>query len=61
MDKRWQLYKHIEAKGIVFESVRPRDYELPAWISEYARSKGFTLDAKAAAMLTDHLGADTRR
>ena len=58
MDKRWQLYKHIEAKGIVFESVRPRDYELPAWISEYARSKGFTLDAKAAAMLTDHLGAD---
>lgn len=49
MDKRWQLYKHIEAKGIVFESVRPRDYELPAWISEYARSKGFTLDAKAAA------------
>ena len=58
MDKRWQLYKQIEAKGVVFESIPPRDYELPGWIAEYARSKGFSLDPKAIAMLTDHLGAD---
>ncbi len=58
MDKRWQLYKQIEAKGVVFESIPPRDYELPAWIGDYARSKGFTLDPKAISMLTDHLGAD---
>ena len=43
---------------LVFESIPPRDYELPAWIGDYARSKGFTLDPKAISMLTDHLGAD---
>lgn len=58
MDKRWQLYKQIEKAGVVFESVRPRDYEIAAWLSDYIRSKGCTLEPKAMSMLTDHLGAD---
>lgn len=58
MDKRWQLYKQIESAGAVFESVRPRDYEIAAWLSDYVRSKGCTIDPKAMSMLTDYLGAD---
>ncbi len=58
MDKRWQLYKQIEKSGVVFESVRPRDYEISTWLSEYVRSKGCTIDPKAISMLTDFLGAD---
>lgn len=58
MDKRWQLYKQIEKVGVVFESVRPRDYEITAWLSDYIRSKGCSLEPKAMSMLTDHLGAD---
>lgn len=58
VDKRSQLYKHIESKGIVFESVAPRDYEIGAWLTEYIRTKGCTADPKSVAMLTDYLGAD---
>lgn len=58
MDKRWQLYKQIESVGVVFESVRPRDYEIAAWLSDYVRSKGCAMDPKAMSMLTDYLGAD---
>ena len=58
VDKRSQLYKQIESKGVVFESVRPRDYEIGPWLTDYIRSKGCSIDSKSVAMLTDFLGAD---
>lgn len=57
IDKRTALYKHCSAVGEVFESVRPRDYEIGSWLSEFVRSKsGCTIEQKALSMLTDHLG-----
>ena len=58
MDKRSQLYKQIAGRGVVFESVRPRDYEIAGWLAEYIRSRNCTIDAKSVSMLVDHLGAD---
>lgn len=58
IDKRTQLYKHIAQKGAVLESVRPRDYEINAWLGDFIKSKGCSIDAKALGMLTDHLGTD---
>lgn len=58
MDKRSQLYKSIAQHGAVLESVRPRDYEIGPWLAQFVASKGCTIDAKAQAMLTDHLGTD---
>lgn len=58
IDKRTQLYKHIAQKGEVLESVRPRDYEISSWLGDFVRSKGCSIDARALAMLTDHLGTD---
>lgn len=58
IDKRSQLYKHVAAKGVVFESVRPRDYEIGPWLSEFIKSKGCTIDPKALQMLVDYLGVD---
>ena len=58
LDKRTQLYKHIAQKGEVLESVRPRDYEITAWLGDFIRSRGCTIDTKALGMLTDHLGTD---
>lgn len=58
LDKRTQLYKHIAGKGVVFESVRPRDYELTPWITDFIKSRRLTIEPKAAAMLTDYLGSD---
>ena len=42
----------------MLESVRPRDYEIAAWLQQFIRRKGFTIDPKALSMLTDHLGTD---
>ena len=61
LDKRTQLYKHIAQKGEVLESLRPRDYEIGTWLSEFVKGKGCTIDSKASAMLTDHLGTDIAR
>lgn len=58
VDKRSQLYKHASAKGVVFESVRPRDYEIGPWLGEFIRSKGCAIEPKALQMLVDHLGVD---
>lgn len=57
-DKRSAFYKGAAANGAVLESVRPRDYEITAWLTEFIRSKGFAIDGKALSMLTDHLGTD---
>ncbi len=61
VDKRSAFYKGCAANGAVLESVRPRDYEIGPWLQQFVRSKGFAIDPKAAAMLTDHLGTDIAR
>ncbi len=58
VDKRSQFYKSIAAKGVVFESVRPRDYEIGSWLNDYVRKRGLSIQPKALAMLTDNLGTD---
>jgi len=57
-DKRSAFYKGCAANGTVLESVRPRDYEIGPWLQQFIRARGLTIDAKALAMLTDHLGTD---
>lgn len=61
LDKRSQLYKHVAQKGTVFESVRPRDYEIGPWLSDFVRSKGHSIEPAALTILTDHLGVDIAR
>ncbi len=58
VDRRSAFYKSTAEKGVVFESVRPRDYEIGPWLTEYIASKGCSITPKALAMLTDHLGTD---
>ena len=47
-DKRSAFYKGCAANGTVLESVRPRDYEIAAWLQQFIRQKGFTIDPKGA-------------
>ncbi|MFI3324200.1 MAG: DNA polymerase III subunit delta [Rikenellaceae bacterium] len=58
VDKRSQLYKHCAAKGKVFESIRPRDYEIAPWLTEHIASRGCQIDHKALSMITENLGTD---
>ena len=58
VDRRSAFYKQCAAAGVVFESVRPRDYEIGPWLTSFIASRGLKIDAKAVQMLTDQLGCD---
>lgn len=57
-DRRKKFMTEIANLGVLYESVRLRDYEVGAWISNYCKTKAKTVDNKAVAMLTDFLGTD---
>lgn len=58
IDKRSALYKQCVKEGVVFESVRPRDYEINSWLMQFIAQRGLKIAPKALQMLTDHLGCD---
>jgi DNA polymerase III subunit delta len=61
LDKRRAFYKALDKKGVVFESAKLYDNQVPAWINQYLRIKGYTLTPVAAQLLNDYLGADLSR
>ena len=58
VDKRSAFYKQCASAGVVFESIRPRDYEIGSWLTQFVAQKGLRINDKARQMLTDHLGCD---
>ncbi len=58
VDRRSAFYKQCASAGEVFESVRPRDYEIGPWLTGFIAARGLKIDAKAVQMLTDYLGCD---
>ncbi len=57
LDKRLKLYKAIEkAGGVIMETKKLYDNQMPAWISQFANKNGFAIEDKAADLLADHVG-----
>lgn len=61
IDKRTAFYKSCVKNGCVFESVRPREYEIDTWLSSHIASCGLKIEPKAMAMLKEHVGMDIGR
>ncbi len=61
VDKRSAFYKKCAETGCVVESTGPRDYEIGPWLKELFASQGYTIDERAAAMLTDNLGTSLQK
>lgn len=62
IDGRKKILPKAAAVGVVFESKKKRDYELPPFIESYLRTHGnATIDNKSAQMIADHIGADLSR
>ena len=61
IDKRTAFYKSCVKSGCLFESVRPREYEVDMWLNPYIASVGFRFEPKALAMLKEHVGMDLSR
>ncbi|WP_302949766.1 DNA polymerase III subunit delta [Leyella stercorea] len=61
IDRRKKVVGKAEAAGVVFESKKKRDYELPAFIEAYLKKNHVAIDTKSAAMIAEHIGADLSR
>lgn len=61
LDKRKKLAAEIEKVGVLYESKKLKDAQLPAFIASYIKQKGFDIDQKATAMLAEFVGTDLSR
>lgn len=61
VDRRQKWVQRAEKVGVVLESKKKKDYELPSFIDAYLRSKGAAADQKSKQMIADHVGADLSR
>lgn len=58
IDKRKTFAKLVDQKGVLFESKKIYDNQLPAWITSYLKTQNYTISPQAAAMIAEYLGAD---
>jgi len=58
LDKRKKLTKLLKQKGVLFESKKMYENQVPDWIRRVMKGKGYTITHKAAQMLTEFLGND---
>ena len=61
LDKRRALAKKIDKMGVLFESKKLYESNIPGWIQTYLAEKGYTITPKATQMLTDFLGTDLHK
>ncbi|MEE1149269.1 MAG: DNA polymerase III subunit delta, partial [Alistipes sp.] len=61
LDKRTAFFKSCQKSGVVFESIRPREYEIDGWLDRHIASVGMRIEPKAQAMLKEHVGMDIAR
>jgi len=61
VDKRKTFAKSLEKNGVLFESARIYDNQVPAWIASQVQERGFRLSPKAGVLLAEYLGTDLAR
>jgi DNA polymerase-3 subunit delta len=58
IDKRKSLYKAIQKNGLVYESKKLYENQVPDWIRRVLAGRNYKIDSKAASMLVEFLGSD---
>ena len=61
LDRRKKLAAEIEKVGLLFESKKLKEAQLPAFITNYLKRKGVDIEPKATAMLAEFVGTDLSR
>lgn len=61
LDRRKKIVAAIEKIGIIYESKRLKESQLPSFITSYMNKKGIKMEPKAVAMLADFVGNDLCR
>ena len=58
VDGRKAVVRAIDNVGVIFESKRLYENQVPAFITSYYRDRGVQIDGKATQMLVDYVGND---
>lgn len=58
IDKRKAVVKKIDKIGVVYESKKLYDNQMPGFIISYLKAKNIGIDMKSAQMLSDFIGND---
>lgn len=61
LDKRSKLAAEIQKVGVLFESKKMKDYQLPGFIVSYLKKKRIGIDRQASEILAQFVGADLNR
>lgn len=61
LDRRSKLAAGFQKVGVLFESKKLRDYQLPAFIVSYLKKKKVGIDRQASEILAQFVGADLNR
>lgn len=58
LDKRTAVYKAIDKAGVVFEKKPLYDNQVPGWIANLVRQRGYSITEKAATIVAESIGND---
>ena len=61
IDARKKVLGLAQSVGVVFESKKLRDYQLPDFIQNYLKPKKISINPKSCQMIADYIGADLSR
>ena len=59
--RKREYMKAIQGAGVVFESKKLRDRDLPPFIEHYLKQRNVSIDAKSTQIIADSIGADLSR
>lgn len=61
LDRRKKITAEIEKAGVLFESKKLKEAQLPGFISSYLKKKQVEIEPKASEMMAEFVGADLNR
>lgn len=59
--RKREYVKAVQQAGVLFESVKLRDRDLPAFIERYLKQKNASIDPKSTQLIADAIGPDLSR
>ena len=59
--RKREYIKSIQSAGVLFESKKLRDRDLPVFIENYLKARNVGIDAKSTQIIADSIGADLSR
>ena len=59
--RKREYVKAIQQAGLLFESAKVRDRDLPAFISHYLQARQVSIDPKSTQLIADSIGTDLSR